>query len=463
MLQKVPGFRTGKKWKKILSSILHIFILLFLVSSFSGVTAGDKMINGARMVFFVIILYVFITNIGNIRGRIPFFKKERRTIVKIILGTVIYSLVLLLSFTTVFAATEGLLSPQQKAAELVKKQQREIESRLKQESKVREEAEEQTKKEAEKKAKEEAELQQKIADAVNDSKGDEANLEGKIVEVMVETKEEPTDQGKTETDASKSTITETKKQELKASVSKAIQEAKGDLTILQEKLKDSFKKEKGPKDKSVEEEVEIEKAIEESKNDKNVLKEKLAEILKNRKEDSSVLKQRIDKMVEDTKGDFGSIKEKLGKVLQERKDAKAMAEEARKSAKQQAENEANSPEAKKAQYNYLEYSQLVRKPQDYKGEKLVNYGTIITTYVLGKSVISVVEVAPGALVIVAIPTSDLDMNITTNDYIAFYGKFKGVTSSVSKYDLASIFSYDTIDFTLAMPYYDAQYVDILGW
>jgi hypothetical protein len=133
------GFRTGKKWKKIVSLVGHALILLLIVSSFSGITAGDKFINGARMMFFMIIPYVLLTNVGNIRRRIPFFKKKGRTIGKVIIGTVVWSLMFLLSFMVIFAATESFLSPQQKALEFVKNQQREIESRLKKEAKEREE------------------------------------------------------------------------------------------------------------------------------------------------------------------------------------------------------------------------------------------------------------------------------------------------------------------------------------
>ena len=172
-------------------------------------------------------------------------------------------------------------------------------------------------------------------------------------------------------------------------------------------------------------------------------------------------------MVDDTKGDYASLKENLAEKLQERKDEKemkAIAEEARKEAEnRQAEIEANSPEVKKAQYQYVDYSELIRLPQNYKGNKLVNYGTILTTDSLGKNIISVVQVAPDSLVIVAVPAANLEMNITPNDYIAFYGKFKGVSSSVSKFDLSTILSYDSLYYNQAMPYYDAQYVDILGW
>ena len=463
MLKKVPGFRTGEKWKKIVSLIGHVFMLLLIISSFSGITAGDKLINGVRMMFFVLIPYVLFTNFGNIRERIPFLKKEGRTIGKIIMGTVVWSFVFLLSFTAVFTATEGLLSPQQKAIELVKKQQREIESRLKKEAKEQEEAEKLAKKEEERKAKEEAELQEKISMAVTDSKGDEAKLEEKLVEVIGE--EITVSEEETETAAVIELDTpETNKPELKATISAAIQEAKGDLTVLQEKLKNSFTKE--PEDPNTQQEIEIEQAINESQNDDNMLKGKLLEVLKNRKEDSVALKQRIDHMVDDAKGDYTALKGNLAEKLQGRKDEKemkAMAERARKEAEQQAEVEANSPEAKKAQYQYVDYSELIRLPQNYKGNKLVNYGTILTTNSLGKNIISVVEVAPGSLVIVAVPAANLEMNIAPNDYIAFYGKFKGVTSSVSKYDLNSIFSYDTYYYKQAMPYYDAQYVDILGW
>ena len=214
---------------------------------------------------------------------------------------------------------------------------------------------------------------------------------------------------------------------------------------MQERLKQSFTKE--PEDPNVQQEIEIEQAINESQNDDNMLKDKLLEVLKNRKEDSVALKQRINQMVDDTKGDYASLKENLAEKLQERKDEKemkAIAEEARKEVEQQAEIEANSPEVKKAQYQYVDYSELIRLPQNYKGNKLVNYGTILTTDMLGKNIISVVQVAPGSLVIVAVPAANLEMNITPNDYIAFYGRFKGVSSSVSKFDLSTILSYDSL-------------------
>ncbi|MDZ5472208.1 hypothetical protein SM124_10650 [Bacillus sp. 31A1R] len=462
MLKKIPGFRTGAKWKMIVSLVGHLLIMLLIISSFNGVTVGDKLINGARMLIFMIIPYMLLTNFGNIRERIPLLKKEGRTIGKIIMGTAIWSLVILLSFTAVFGATEGLLSPQQKAIELVKKQQREIEARLKKEAKEREEAQKLAQREAERKAKKEAELQEKIAMAVDNSKGNATKLEEKLVEVIDE--ETATDIEETETSAVETNTTETDKSELKAAISSAIQEAKGDLAVLQEKLKSSLTKE--PEKPKSKQELEIEQAINESQNDDNSLKDKLLEVLIERKEDSVDLKQRIDLMVEESKGDYAALKEKLKEKIQARKDEKAieaMVEDARKEAEQQAEIEANSPEAKKAQYQYVDYSELTRLPQNYEGMELVNYGTILTTDSLGKNIISVVEVAPGSLIIMAVPKANLEMNVIPNDYIAFYGKFNGVSSSVLKFDLTSIFSYDTIYYQEAMPYYDVQYVDILSW
>ena len=153
MLKKVPGFRTGKKWKKIVSLIGHVLMLLLIISSFSGVTAGDKLINGVRMMFFVLIPYVLLTNFGNIRGRIPLFKKRRQNDKKNNHGNGRLVICVFIIVYGSFAATEGLLSPRQKAIELVKKQQREIDSRLKKEAEEREEAEKLAKKEAESKRK----------------------------------------------------------------------------------------------------------------------------------------------------------------------------------------------------------------------------------------------------------------------------------------------------------------------
>jgi hypothetical protein len=96
--------------------------------------------------------------------------------------------------------------------------------------------------------------------AFTDSKGDEAKLEGKLVEVI----EEETTAGKREpeTAAVELDTSETNKSQLKAAISATIQEAKGDLTVLQEKLKNSFKKE--PEDPYALQEIEIEQAINES-------------------------------------------------------------------------------------------------------------------------------------------------------------------------------------------------------
>ena len=53
------------------SVIIHILLVFIIVKAFNGVTVFDKIINGSRMIVFLVIPYVILTNLCNIRERLP--------------------------------------------------------------------------------------------------------------------------------------------------------------------------------------------------------------------------------------------------------------------------------------------------------------------------------------------------------------------------------------------------------
>jgi len=59
------------------------------------------------------------------------------------------------------------------------------------------------------------------------------------------------------------------------------------------------------------------------------------------------------------------------------------------------------------------------------------------------------------------------MNVMENDYVTFYGQYKGVTSQTTQWNpglmLIGVFSETSLYYNQAMPYVKAKYVDILAW
>ena len=323
-LHRIPGFRSGQKWKMVLAILLYLFMILIIISSFFGVTLGDKIINDVRSIVLLSFLYIMITNIANIRGRLPLLRKQNRTFIKLVTGIIVYSIVGFLLLTMVFVITDDFFSPEQKAIDSVQRKQREIEAKLKKES---EECEQAPKKEV----------------------------------------------------------------DLKGTVAKGVEESKKKENILTEL------------------DAKNNKSIEESKNDKNMVVEGLT-----------------------------------------------------KETKQKVQSNANSPEAEKSQYIFVGYGELARYPKRYIGMNIVNRGRVLTADADGKIMTCVVEVSPNSLMLVTIPQSSLDINVMEDDYIDFYGQYKGVTSEITQRNLLFLgYEEKKVSYNKVMPYIKAKYVNVL--
>ena len=95
----VPGFRTNKRWKKILAILGYVcfaFVLLAMLSPYDYGNERDRIIQSISGIISVIILvgipFVLATNFMGIRYKLPFFKK--RKILHTILGSfLVYMLI----------------------------------------------------------------------------------------------------------------------------------------------------------------------------------------------------------------------------------------------------------------------------------------------------------------------------------------------------------------------------------
>lgn len=80
----VPGFRTNKRWKKILAILGYVcfaFVLLAVSSPYDYGNERDRIIQSISGIISVIILvgipFVLATNFMGIRYKLPFFKKRK--------------------------------------------------------------------------------------------------------------------------------------------------------------------------------------------------------------------------------------------------------------------------------------------------------------------------------------------------------------------------------------------------
>jgi len=85
VLSFVPGFRSGTLWKKIVSSIAHLFILIIIIGMISSqdekaFQKSDVIAsNLSDLLYFICLIflpYILITDIFGIRSRLPLFRKK---------------------------------------------------------------------------------------------------------------------------------------------------------------------------------------------------------------------------------------------------------------------------------------------------------------------------------------------------------------------------------------------------
>jgi sulfur carrier protein ThiS len=111
-IKKVPGFRTGSKWKMILATIMYLATINMLIGV-SGVTFRDKVIGAIEILIVIGVPFGLITNVGNIRNRLPVF--NNKSIQYNILGGIIALAIMGAGIIVV----GSLKSPEQKQFELI--------------------------------------------------------------------------------------------------------------------------------------------------------------------------------------------------------------------------------------------------------------------------------------------------------------------------------------------------------
>jgi hypothetical protein len=116
LIKKIPGFRTGTKWKMILASIIYLFVIVIMLNV-SGATLGDKFIYVLEFLIMLGIPFILVTNVGSIRSKLPIFNKK--SIKFNILGTFIAFIIIIIGIS----GAESLKSPQQKRIDLIGVQQ----------------------------------------------------------------------------------------------------------------------------------------------------------------------------------------------------------------------------------------------------------------------------------------------------------------------------------------------------
>lgn len=85
ILSKIPGFRTNVLWKKILSIIIHLILVIILSLLLTGIPSNIptqdhsiyKAINAVGAITFIIIPYILISNLFGIRSKLPLYKSTK--------------------------------------------------------------------------------------------------------------------------------------------------------------------------------------------------------------------------------------------------------------------------------------------------------------------------------------------------------------------------------------------------
>lgn len=123
-LKKIPGFRTGSKWKMVLSLFFYLCFFIILINP-QGATPRDKLVNITQSLIMIGIPFVLFTNLGYIRNKLPIFNK--RTIKANILGAFIYIFIIVI----LFSIADTWKSPEQKQLDLLAARQTEEKSQAK--------------------------------------------------------------------------------------------------------------------------------------------------------------------------------------------------------------------------------------------------------------------------------------------------------------------------------------------
>jgi Membrane protein involved in colicin uptake len=189
----IPGFRTGRAWKKVIAGIAYPILIFFsfmmvIGSGDSQASSKDNMIslweNISIVCFLIIIPFILITNFGNIRKFLPLFKSKSKG--KKIIAWVISFVIVFIGMTTISAKLSSQHSFEYIALQQKQREEQAIQSAKEKEDKEKartielakrtaaeaiQASEEQVKKDAEEQAKRDAEEQTK-KDAEEQAKKD---------------------------------------------------------------------------------------------------------------------------------------------------------------------------------------------------------------------------------------------------------------------------------------------------
>ena len=128
ILGKIPGFRSGHKWKMALAVIGYWMIIIILADA-EGVTFRDKLAEILEMLIVIGIPFVLITNLGNVRSKLPLYKKKK--LIATALGVFVTFLIIGMGVLMV----DAMKSPEQKQLDLMASQEAAAKSELELEAK----------------------------------------------------------------------------------------------------------------------------------------------------------------------------------------------------------------------------------------------------------------------------------------------------------------------------------------
>ena len=120
-MSKIPGFRSGKTWKKIIATLGYLLFLI-IIAFYPAVTLRDKILVIVPLIFLFGIPFVLITNLGSIRSKLPLFKKGKLSYT--VLGWTLSLIFTFVLVSAVAAATNNFHSEQYKEQARITEQDR---------------------------------------------------------------------------------------------------------------------------------------------------------------------------------------------------------------------------------------------------------------------------------------------------------------------------------------------------
>ena len=118
ILKRIPGFRTGHKWKMVLAVIIYLFMIILIIN-LKGASLMDRFVLILQYIIMFGIPFVLITNLGNIRYKLPIFNKGR------VIFNIIGIFTTLVIIVTSFSMVDTLKSPEQKQLDSITAQKAE--------------------------------------------------------------------------------------------------------------------------------------------------------------------------------------------------------------------------------------------------------------------------------------------------------------------------------------------------